>query len=232
MIITITPINGTTSSPRGTITTRACHTYRRYDKKTKISINPPSPAKLNSYPLRPSIPDPDSVSLVFLHLAELARVEHHSNLRLTSDNCKSWCRGLGKVVLCLDTRLDMDMDNLLPASRGGRQGFCSILLANSGLLLLALVFLFLRGGRGFFIFTITGGGFLSDTLEEPFDCMQPMAVVREPDPGEGGMMNGWMERRGRIWDFLFLRGLFGIVLYCTIQTARVQFPRLIMSVCV
>lgn len=53
--------------------------------------------------------------------------------------------------LCLDTRLGMDMDNLLPASRGGRQGFCSILLANSGGLLLALVFLSKRR-KGFFYF--------------------------------------------------------------------------------
>jgi len=31
-------------------------------------------------------------------------------------------------------------------------------------------------------------GFLSDPLEEPFDCMQPMVVVRGLDPGGSGMM--------------------------------------------
>lgn len=58
--------------------------------------------------------------------------------------------------LCLDTRLGMGMDNLLPASRGGRQGFCNILLANSGGLLLALGFLSKRG-KGFFFYNYWSG---------------------------------------------------------------------------
>jgi len=88
----------------------------------------------------------------------------------------------------LDTRLGMGMDNLLLASRGGRRGFGSILLANSDRWLLALIFFSRRGGNGFCLFTITGVGFLSDRLEEPFDCMQPMMAVRDLDPDGSGMM--------------------------------------------
>ena len=49
-------------------------------------------------------------------------------------------------------------------------------------------FLSRRGGKDFSLFTITGVGFLSDPLEEPFDCMQPMMVVRDLDPDGSGMM--------------------------------------------